>query len=245
MELPTVPSGLEELDEVLQGLRLGDNVVWQVDDLADYLYFVRPFVDRSLKEGRRVVYLRFAPHEPVLEALPGLEIIELDPGPGFDYFSREVHEIIEQRGLEAFYVFDNLSALAVEWATDELLANFFQVTCPYLFELETVTYFALTRGQHAHQAVARIRDTTQILIDVYRTEGRMYIHPIKVWDRYSPQMFMPHMVAEGDWDPVFQSGEAATVTGAARRPLLPGRLNCALGERLQQAEPVSRAGPAA
>ncbi len=221
MELPTVPSGLEELDEVLQGLRLGDNVVWQVDDLADYLYFVRPFVDRSLKEGRHVVYLRFAPHEPVLEALPGLEIIELDPGPGFDYFSREVHEIIEQRGLEAFYVFDNLSALAVEWATDELLANFFQVTCPYLFELETVTYFALTRGQHAHQAVARIRDTTQILIDVYRTEGRMYIHPIKVWDRYSPQMFMPHLVAEGDWDPVFQSGEAAAVTGSARRPLLP------------------------
>ena len=79
----------------------------------------------------------------------------------------------------------------MEWATDELLANFFQVTCPYLFELETVAYFALTRGRHSHGALARIRDTTQILIDIYQAKGQRHIHPIKVWDRYSPQMFSP------------------------------------------------------
>ena len=83
-----------------------------------------------------------------------------------------MHQIIEEEGREVFYVFDNLSALVVEWATDELLANFFQVTCPFLFELDTVAYFALTRGRHSHSAVARIRDTTQILLDVYQVEGR-------------------------------------------------------------------------
>jgi pyruvate, water dikinase len=41
------------------------------------------------------------------------------------------------------------------------------VTCPYLREQDTVAYFALTRGQHSHSAVARIRDTTQVLIDFY------------------------------------------------------------------------------
>jgi pyruvate,water dikinase len=109
----------------------------------------------------------------------------------------------------------------VEWATDELLANFFQITCPFLFELNTVAYFALTRGQHAHYAVARIRDTTQILVDVYHAKDQMHIHPIKVWDRYSPQMFLPHLVAGENWHPLSQSREAAEVLASARQsPLL-------------------------
>jgi hypothetical protein len=212
-----VHSGIQALDDVLQGIRLGDNVVWQVDNLEDYIYFAEPFVDQAITESRDCVYLRFAPHPPVLRARPGLTIIDLDPSPGFDVFSAEVQRIIEERGRGVFYIVDNLSALVEEWATDELLANFFQVTCPYLFELDTVTYFALTRGQHGHSAVARIRDTTQILIDVYRVDGRMYIHPLKVWDRYSPQMFLPHVTGDGAWETVFQSGDAAAVSATARR----------------------------
>ena len=121
----SVPSGIAAFDQVVQGLRLGDNVVLQVDNLDDYLLFVRPFAAQSVKDGRRCVYIRFAPHPPVLGPDSGFEIVEVDPGPGFDVFSGEVHRIIEERGKEAFYVFDNLSALVVEWATDELLANFF------------------------------------------------------------------------------------------------------------------------
>ena len=33
-------TGLPGLDEVLNGLRLGDNVVWQVDEIEDYRHFV-------------------------------------------------------------------------------------------------------------------------------------------------------------------------------------------------------------
>jgi hypothetical protein len=211
-----IRSGIPALDDVVQGLRLGDNVVWQVDNLEDYSYFVQPFAQQAVRDGRRCIYFRFAPHPLVLGQDSGIEIIEVDPSPGFDPFSGEVHRLIEERGKEAFYVFDNLSALVVEWATDELLANFFQVTCPFLFELDTVTYFALTRGKHAHSAVARIRDTTQLLIDVYHVKGQMYIHPVKVWDRYTPQMFLPHQVSGASWSPVFQSGDAAAVSSVAR-----------------------------
>jgi hypothetical protein len=216
-ETREVPSGIRALDAVVQGLRLGDNVVFQVDRLEDYAFFVEPFARQAVQDGRDLVYLRFAPHEAVLTPRPGLTTIELDPGTGFDYFSRAVHDIIEEHGERAFYVFDNLSALVVEWATDESLANFFQVTCPYLFELDTVTYFALTRGRHSHSAVARIRDTTQLLVDVYHARGEMYLHPLKVWDRYSPQMFLPHLIEEAEWSPVFESGDAAEVALAARR----------------------------
>ncbi len=221
METSAIESGIQALDEVLQGIRLGDNVVWQVDSLEDYRYFAEPFAEAAIVACRRLIYLRFASHASVLTPRPGLETIELNPSLGFDYFTREVHQLIEAYGSGVLYVLDNLSALVVEWATDELLANFFQITCPLLSEMKTVAYFALTRSQHAHHAVARIRDTTQILVDVYHAKGHMHIHPIKVWDRYSPQMFLPHLVAGENWSPLWHSREAAEVLASARQsPLL-------------------------
>ncbi len=217
MDKPRIASGLPALDQVVEGLRLGDNVVWQIDELADYVHFARPFVEQSLKDGIRCVYVRFAPHDPVVPTVPGLAVVRVDPRQGFDSFSREIHRVIEQEGREVHYVFDNLSVLAVEWATDELVANFFQITCPYLFELDTVAYFSVTRQQHANSALARIRDTTQVLFDVFHAEGQMYLHPIKVWNRYSPQMFLPHAVAEDTLTPIFSSGLAAAVSGTARK----------------------------
>jgi len=215
-----VTSGMPELDSIVQALRLGDNVVFQVQRLSDYQFFAKPFAERAIRESRQCVYLRFAPQQPILEHIEGLEVIEMDPGQGFDSFSREVHQLVEEKGKRTFYVLDNLSRLALEWTTDELLANFFQLTCPLMYELDCVAYFALTRGKHDHSAIARIRDTTQILIDVFRVRGQMYIHPLKVWDRYSPKMFLPRLVGEDSWQPVFESGEAAAVsTEANSHPL--------------------------
>ncbi|MBN1160691.1 MAG: PEP/pyruvate-binding domain-containing protein [Dehalococcoidales bacterium] len=218
--LKKVQSGLTPLDELLQGLRLGDNVVWQVDRLEDYPYFAHAFVDKAISEGFECVYLTFAAHAAILEPRNGLTIKKIDPTPGFDYFAGEVHRIIEERGRKVCYVFDNLSDLVDEWATDELLVNFFQVTCPYLYQLDDVAYFALRRGQHAHSAIARIRDTTQILIDVYHVGGNTYVQPLKVSGRYSQQMFLPHLITLDSWEPVSRSGDAAKILATAvRKPL--------------------------
>jgi pyruvate, water dikinase len=215
-----VSTGLAPLDELLQGLRLGDNVVWQVERLEDYPYFAKAFAEQSIKDGLDCVYFSFAAHTPILELRPRLTIIKIDPGPGFDYFTGEVHRIIEERGGTVCYIFDNLSDLVEEWATDELLANFFQVTCPYLFQVKALAYFALRRGQHGHSAVARVRNTTQVLVDVYHVGGNSYIQPLKVSDRYSQQMFLPHMIGGDGWEPISRSGDAARIlTTATKRPL--------------------------
>ena len=128
-----------------------------------------------------------------------------------------MHKIIEEQGREVFYVFDNLSALVFDWATDELLANFFQVTCPFLFELDTVTYFALTRGKHSHGVIDRIKSTTQLLVEAYRAKGQLYIQPLKVWKRYTSTMFLPHVVNDGEITPVSQSGDASAVLSFAHK----------------------------
>jgi pyruvate,water dikinase len=46
------------------------------------------------------------------------------------------------------------------------------------------------------------------------------VHPLKVWDRYSPQMFLPHLISEDEWSTVFSSGDATEVaTLASQKPL--------------------------
>jgi len=52
----------------------------------------------------------------------------------------------------AYYVFDCLSDLAADWFSDRMLGNFFMITCPYLYELDTIAYFALQKHLHSFHA---------------------------------------------------------------------------------------------
>ncbi len=203
-----VSSGISSLDSIIDSLNMGDNVVWQTDDINDYREFVKPFVEQSLQDGRRLYYMRFAKHPPVIDPeTEGVVICNLNAHSGFENFAHDVHEIIKEAGEEAFYVFDCLSDLLSAWATDLMIGNFFLVTCPYLFELNTVAYFAIMRKNHDFKTVARIRETTQILIDIYNYKGDLYVHPLKVWNRYSPTMFFPHKQSKGDFKALTRSSD--------------------------------------
>lgn len=203
-----VTTGFQALDEILDGLRVGDNVVWKVDSIADYRYFVVPFVRQALSIGTRVVYLRFGQHPPLLDPDPAITVYHLDARLGFDTFATRIHDIITSEGRETHYVFDCLSDLLSAWATDLMIGNFFRVTCPYLYELDTVAYFALIRDRHSFRTIARIRETTQVLIDLYNREGTLYVHPLKVWQRHSPTMFLPHALEGEGFVPLANSIQA-------------------------------------
>lgn len=204
-----IPStGIDGLDEVLNGLRKGDNVVWQVDSVEDYCHYAKPYIERAVNEGRRIIYIRFANHEPLIENNPKVETYQLDPSKGFEQFSKQVHNIITDGGFDTFYLFDCLSDLLDAWATDLMIGNFFMITCPYLYELDTITYFAILRGKHSFKTIARIRDTTQLLLDVYHFEDHYHVHPLKVLNRYSPTMFLPHRDKEHKFIPITSSIDA-------------------------------------
>jgi len=115
-------TGLNSLDQVIQGVMPGDNIVWQVDSIDDYAIFVEPFCADAVRQGKKLVYFRFARHAQLVADDTGAEIHRLSPELGFETFTAEIHNVIEQKGLGAFYVFDCLSDLAADWYSDLMLA---------------------------------------------------------------------------------------------------------------------------
>jgi len=204
-----VSTGDKGLDKVITGLQLGDNVVWQLDSIDDYRGVVIPFVKKSCEERKRVVYIRFASHKPLLKKSKAVIVYTLDASVGFESFSAEINHIIQKEGKGVYYVFDCLSDLLFAWSNDLMIGNFFKITCPFLFELDTIAYFSILRHRHSFKTVARIRDTTQLLVDVYHYKNNYYIHPLKVWNRYSPTMFLPHIRKEDRFVPIASSGDTA------------------------------------
>ena len=59
-----IKSGFSEMDEILDHIRLGDNVVWQVSDIEEFRFFAEAFARQAVRDGRNIVYVRFAQHEP-------------------------------------------------------------------------------------------------------------------------------------------------------------------------------------
>jgi pyruvate,water dikinase len=209
-------SGLPGLDKILKGVLTGDNIVWQVDSIEEYKELVTPYCEAAVGNGRKLIYFRFARHEALVKAGPGIEIHEFDPEEGFENFIASIHGVIERAGLGAFYVFDCLSRLAVDWYSDEMLGNFFMLTCPYLFDKETVTYFAVFRNYHTSRAIVPIQNTTQLFLDLYRHKGELYVRPIKVQHRYSPTMNMLHVRHGEAFVPVMSSAVISEILTSAK-----------------------------
>lgn len=198
-------TGLPGMDQALKGILPGDNIVWQIDAVEDYMAVTAPYVHAGLQSGRKVIYFRFASHPPVVFQGQSVEVHELDPAEGFETFIARIHAVIEAAGRGALYVFDCLSELAADWYSDPMLGNFFMLTCPYLYDLETVAYFAIFRNSHSSRAIRPITETTQLFLELYRHAGDLYVHPMKVQFRYSPTMNMLHKLDGDRLEPVTSS----------------------------------------
>lgn len=235
-----ISSGIPGLDKAFDNIRLGDNVVFRVSTLRDFRCFALPFVRQAHADNRKIIYVRFAEHEPILTnseiAENNVEVHRIELSHRFETFTVSVHNLIRDAGYDAFYVFDCLSTLTTAWATDLMMGNFFRVTCPFLFSLDTVAFFPILRGRHSLSAVAKIQDTTQLFIDVYpdsnvsdtgtsetkssenadtisavKATPRLFVRPVKIWNRYSETMFLPHIFepSSKEFRPILDGVEAS------------------------------------
>jgi hypothetical protein len=100
-----------------------------------------------------------------------------------------------------------------------MLGNFFLLTCPYLYDFETIAYFALLKNQHPPHAINAIHGTAQVVIDVYRKKQNVFIHPQKVYKRHSGTMYMLHRLEDGGrFVPVKHSALTSEILGTVPHP---------------------------
>jgi hypothetical protein len=108
-ESKQVSTGLESFDTIVDYLWYGDNVVWHTPSFAEYKRFAKPYVEHAIRQGHKVHYIRFAEYDPIVdESIDGVIIHSLNPGVGFENFTRQVHEIIKKAGKRAYFVFECL-----------------------------------------------------------------------------------------------------------------------------------------
>ena len=195
---PIDTTGLPRLDDALSGILAGDNIVWHVDRIQDYRAFVTPYVQAAVRDGRKLVYFRFARHEPLLPEDFPCERHDLNPEDGFEAFIHRIHQAIGEAGFGAYYVFDCLSDLATDWYSDAMLGNFFMLTCPYLYKLETIAYFGLLRRHHSRHATEPVQSTTQLFLDVFHSNGKLYVRPVKTQFRYTATIHLLHVWRAND-----------------------------------------------
>jgi hypothetical protein len=212
-------TGIQALDELLHGLRLGDNLVWKVNTERDYAAFVEPFWRRALQRGESVVYFRFAHHEPIVERIDGVTWIELHPEEGFEPLLTTVHRAIANAGPATNYVFDLFSDLVRDWFSERMIGNFFLLTCPYIRVTEAIAFFGVLRDLHSYYAVDPIDKTAQIVIDVHRYRDELFVHLLKADQRHAPELFLLH---RWDGDALSLVTDSTTSAAILRESVWPG-----------------------
>ena len=85
-----IESGIPAMDRALDNIRMGDNVVWRVSSLEQFREFARPFAEQAIRDGRNLIYIRFAEHEPILEPMEGLKIVHVKLTHLFETFTIQI-----------------------------------------------------------------------------------------------------------------------------------------------------------
>ncbi|MEW5817615.1 MAG: PEP/pyruvate-binding domain-containing protein, partial [Spirochaetota bacterium] len=214
-------TGLPELDKILDNLKLGDNIVWRVDETDDYRPFVEALAHYAIAHGKKLVYFRFANHKPLLSPQPGLIIRETHPEAGFENFITETHWKIKKMGAGGFFIFDSISDLSQFCYSDRMIGNFFKLTCPYLRKLKTVAYFCMYRYFHSYHAATPIHETTRLLLDIYRHKEKLYLKPSIIGERDPSIHHKLYGWFDGKFSPIKESAAIAEIITASPWPGLP------------------------
>jgi transcriptional regulator with XRE-family HTH domain len=177
-----VPSGVPDVDALLGGLILGDNVVWVLDD-ADV---VRRLEDAMLAEamarGEGCFYVTAGPDPARLRARLGSGVTVLDArarGPFGDAAVLETAIIEGARSRPPGYVVvDGLVQFSRRWGPAKAIA-FFSRVCPRLFDLGAVAYWRAPRAELGRSFVDQVTSVTQCVLEigdghlrVIKAEGR-------------------------------------------------------------------------
>lgn len=189
-------TGSHDLDNLLEELRVGDNVVLYTGDAEAYAPFVAAVARHRSRAGQTLLYVRSEGSlDAILVGLPGVQIIDLPTTvAGAAEPVEALHDALAAHGRYVFYVFEELASLRPWFHDGDDLRALFLRICPSLYRMGSVVYWGIVAGSLPSADIAAIKDCTQVFLQVERAGDGLLLTPAKVWGRFSPAMFRTHRV---------------------------------------------------
>lgn len=203
-------TGFPCVDDLVEGLRPGDNVLFHAESFDLYRLAVRAAVSaRPASPQHPLLYIRWKGGlDDCVGALSAERRFECQDGRFRDapkVLRKELEIWLKNDQHDhCFVVFDDLNSLC---AIPEGLLAFYQPLCSVLYQLRAVAYWPVPPEIHA-ETIATLRDHGQVFIRLSGSMKAPILHVQKVFGRYSERMHLPHRLnpRTGQLTPLETSG---------------------------------------
>jgi len=208
-------TGVAELDQALDGLYWGDNVVWVWEGSeAHQQLFYDAIAQRREDFGVAGYVVASSDPAEITARWPWIEILDARAGTPVTS-PRRLLEAIHQfcaRAPRALLLFDSLAPLADRWGM-RVASGFFGHCCPMLLDLGAIAYWSVP-GAASYRAMHReIEQITQCIIVV--GEGRLRISKAEGRPPGAQGQMFRYSVKDGGLQ--LQQAQAVARVGAALR----------------------------
>lgn len=156
-------TGLDAVDALIDGVRIGDNLVVQtpIAEVAELV--MRRFVEAA----DRPLVVCTTPTSPVTDLPDGVQSIDLDTdgSDGLARLKERIAEADELAGGEALFVFWSLSELQSTLGEAGAL-ELFVWACPRLYRRGSIALWPMDATHHRPSFLRRLHEITQVIVEV-------------------------------------------------------------------------------
>ena len=202
-ELQVLSSGIEGLDQILEGPRWTDTVVLCLNDRKEYGTFLEPLADFLQAHGIPIQYVRLAERLIPLGASHCQTLVahSLFPLSELEAAKSRLCQLLSENGSSTFYILDSLSDLASLAKSEDELIDWVQQLSQEIARHGAAAYMVLERNQVSNRTLAGVKDAVSIFLDVRSIDGTVYLQPVRVHGRYSENMFLRYRLIAGRAEP--------------------------------------------
>jgi len=200
-QLQMLSSGIEGLDQILEGPRWADTVVFCLNDWKEYRAFLEPLADFLKSHSFPLHYVsltdRSLPFDP---SYSHNLIVHRFPAGNLEAVRDGLLQLVDKNGPANFYILEDFSELASSARATEFIDLVRQLSLE-IERSQAAAYLALERNRASVQILAGIKDSVSIFVDVRSLDGVVYLQPIQVQRRYSENMFQRYRLVGGRLEP--------------------------------------------
>ena len=163
--MESLTTGVPAIDDLLDQVRVGDNLVFVATGAAEATWLVDCFVDAAQREQLVVIDANGRRTAP-----DGGRLLSWGPQAGVDAAGArsQLGQVDDEVGSGAFYAVDSLTGLAQAWG-DQAALDLFLWACPRLFRRRSVALWLVQRDEHDEAFLRRLTEITQVVVDIATT----------------------------------------------------------------------------